>query len=75
MDDAKRESLLAGAIENLEETAGVPGGDSRCAGGFDVAEFACEEVASHFGLDQIVNAGATAAPGALGKFDQFEIGN
>ena len=33
-----------------------------------------EKVARHFRLDQVIDACAAAAPGALGKFDEFEMG-
>ena len=66
---------MARTIQNLEEAARIARGDDRRIGGFDVAEFALQEIAGHFGLDQIINPRAAATPGALGEFDEFEVGN
>ena len=75
MYDAERKILLARPVKDLQKAAGIAGGDDRSAGGFDVAELAIEEIARHFRLDQIVDAGATAAPCAFRQFDKFEIGD
>lgn len=71
MDDAQGKAALARAVLNLQQAAGVAGGDGVRAGDGDVIEFALEKFGRHFGLNYIVDAGAPAAPGAFGEFDQF----
>src|SRR5262245_42055525 len=75
MDDAKVPSLLFGAGDKLEETAGVSGGDSARVCGFDVPQFSFEQLSSHFGLGDIVDSSAAAAPVGLRQFDQLQTRN
>jgi len=60
MDHAEVQSALFGAVDELEEAAGVGGGDDGCAGGLDVVEFALEELVGHFRLDEVVDAGGAS---------------
>ena len=65
--------FLPGAIDELQKTTGVARGYDFRPGGPDMFEFATEELIGHLRLHNIVNAGAAAAPRALGQFDQFQI--
>lgn len=71
MNDADGERGVAEAVLDLEEATWIAGGDDIGAGGFDVGHLAMEEVIGHFGLNEVVNAGAAAAPGAFRKFHEF----
>ena len=63
------------AVLDLEEAAGVAGGDDGRSGGGDVVELALEEFVGHFGLDEVVDAGAAAAPHGFGEGLEVEAGN
>ena len=75
MDDAQVESLLFGGVDELEQAAGVGRGHDGGAGGPDVLEFALQELIGHCGLQEVIDAGAAATPGAFGQLDQPQIGN
>ena len=75
MDDAELHPSLFGAVFDLQKASRISSGHDGCARGFDVAQLALEEVVGHFGLDEIVDACAAAAPGAFGQFDQVQSGN
>ena len=63
------------AVLDLKETTGIAGGDNGRARGSDVVEFALEKFIRHFGLDQVVDARAAAAPHRLGQRHDVEAGN
>ena len=63
------------AIDQLQKAAGIAGRDDRGAGALDVLELALQELVGHPRLDEIVDAGAAAAPVALGQFDEPEAGD
>ena len=63
------------AVLDLEEAAGVAGGDDGGAGGGNVVELALLEFPGHFGLDEVVDAGAAAAPHRLGQRHEVEAGD
>ena len=75
MDDAQGEAAFAGAVLDLEEAAGIAGGDGVGAGDCDVIEFTIEKLGGHFRLNDVIDAGAAAAPFAFSEFDEFEFGN
>jgi len=59
------EDLLAGAVNpdsgaELQEAAGVGGGDDRGAGGLGVAHFIGEQLQGRFGLRHVVDSGGAA---------------
>ena len=75
MNDAQLHPSLFRAIDELQETTGISGGNNFRAGGLDVGEFALQQVIGHFRLNEVVNAGAAAAPVRLGRLDEFQIQN
>src|SRR5688572_27866477 len=75
MRNAHGQLLLAEAIHDLEEAAGIAGRDDLGTRGLDMLNYAFEKVARHFGLDQVIDARAAAAPRAFGEFNEFEIRN
>ena len=75
MDNAQGHVALLGAIDNLEEAAWIARGDYVGAGRLDVLELPIEQFVGHLWLNDVVDAGAPAAPRAFGQFDQAEIGN
>ena len=75
MDDSEVHLLGASAIDELQQAAWVTGSDDRRARGFNVAQLAVEKLVGHLGLDEIVNAGAAAAPGAFREINQFKVWN
>ena len=52
---------------------GVAVGHDGGAGGLDVLELAVQELVGHLRLDDVVDAGAAAAPGALRQLDQLQV--
>ena len=58
-----------GAGAELEEAAGVGGGDDGCVGGFRVVHFFGEQLEGCFGLGDVVDSGGTAANLRAGQFD------
>lgn len=48
---SQRQVLRLGAIDDLEQTTGITGGDHGSARCFDVVEFPFEKFASHFRLN------------------------
>ena len=75
MDDFEVEAVLSSAVLDLEEAAGVGGGDGGDASGLDFGDFAIQKLAGHFGLNEVVDASAAAAPGTFGKFHEIEAGD
>ena len=75
MRDAEVDAVFASAVDDLKEATGISSGDGVHAGGFDSLNFAIEQVVGHFRLNDVVDAGAAAAPGAFGKFDEFQAGD
>src|ERR1700733_14554006 len=69
------EAALAEAVLDLEEAAGVAGGDDRGAGGGDVVDFALKELVGHLGLDEVVDAGAATTPHGFGERLEVEAGD
>jgi hypothetical protein len=69
MHDAHRQLPVAEAIHDLEEAAGIAGRDHVSTRGLDMLNLAFEKVARHFGLDQVIDARAAAAPRTLRKFN------
>lgn len=63
-----------GGLE-LEEAAGVAGGDDIGVERGDELGFAIAEGIGGFGLDQIVDSGGAAADGVFRDFGEFELGN
>jgi hypothetical protein len=72
MEDFNFRAARGEAVANLEEAAGIAGGDDGRAGGGDVVEFSPQKLAGHFGLDEVVNSGAAAAPHRFGKRHDVE---
>ena len=60
------DAFAAKAVGELEVAAGIGGGDAGGVGAFDVGDFAGEELRGLLGLGDVVDAGAAAAPVALG---------
>ena len=75
MDDTEVDAVFAGAVDDLQEATRISGGDGIDASGYNALNFSIEQVIGHFGLDEVVDAGAAAAPGAFRKFDELEAGN
>ena len=75
MNGGDVEAALAETVLDLEEAAGVAGGDDRGAGGGDVVDFALEKLVGHLGLDEVVDAGAAAAPHRFGEGLYLQAGN
>ena len=59
------------AVGDLEEAARIPSSKDGRASFRDVIQLSLEELVGHFGLDEVVDAGAAAAPGAFGQFDEL----
>ena len=55
------------AVANLHEAPRIAGGDDGRAGGGDVVEFPLQKFIGHFGLDEVVDARAAAAPHRFGQ--------
>ena len=70
-----RDGGMGEAEGELEEAAGIAGGDDGGAGCGDVGELALEEFVGHFGLGDVVDAGAAAAPHGFGESAHFEAGD
>jgi hypothetical protein len=62
------------AVDDLEVAAGVGRGDDWGLGGEEMADLALLEAAGGFGLGDVVDAGAAAAPLCLGAFAQLDAG-
>src|SRR4051812_11633606 len=75
MDDAHWQVRFLRAIEDLEQAAGVGGGDDICTGTPNVLQLALQKVIRHLRLDEIVDPGASAAPGALRQLHQLQPWN
>ena len=75
MNDADIHLKLLGAIDKLEQAAGVAIRDHAGASGLDVPHFPLQKLTRHFRLDNVVNACAAATPVALGQFHQRQIGD
>ena len=65
MHDPQGQVLFSGAVDDLQKAAWISGRDGWRGGRFDMLHFAVEKFVRHFRLDQIVNPGAAAAPGAF----------
>ena len=75
MHDAEVDAVLARAVDNLEEAAGISRRDGVDTCGFDALNFPVEQIIRHFRLNNVVNAGTAAAPSALGEFDEVQAGD
>ena len=74
------EDLLAGAVDThscaeLQQAAGVGGGDDGGAGGLGVAHFVGEQFEGRFDLGDVVNSGGAAADFRVRQFHEIESGN
>ena len=65
----------AEAVFELEVAAGIGGRDDARAGGEDVADLPLLEPAGGFGLGDVVDARAAAAPLGLGTLTEFDAGD
>src|SRR6185503_11717514 len=65
----------SGAIDYLEQAAGIAGRDHFAARGTDVLHLSVQELAGHLGLRQVVNPGAAATPVGFRQLDEFQPGN
>jgi hypothetical protein len=74
MHHAEGQSFFCRAIDELQQTTGIRRCHRGRAGGLDVRDFAGEKLSRHFGLGEIVNARAAAAPGASGSSTSFKPG-
>ena len=75
MDDAEIQPFLFRAVDQLEQAAGIRGGDDIRAGGFDVPQLAGEQGVGGVRVRQVINTRAAAAPGGFGEFNEFQTGN
>ena len=74
------EDLLTGAVDadasaELQQAAGIGGGDDGSAGGLGVVHFFGEELQGSFGLGDVVDSGGAATDFRAGQFHEIEIGN
>lgn len=65
-------ALAAEAGHKLEEAAGVGGDDGRGVGVEEVGGLAIAEFVGRFGMEEVVDAGGTAAHGRLGDLGDLE---
>ena len=75
MRSAEVQAFRLRAVDDLEQAAGVAGGDDFRLGRADVLHLAFEELVGHLGLREVVNARAAAAPVALGQFHELHTGD
>ena len=75
MHDLELDAARGEAVADLEQAAGIARGDDGCAGVGDMVEFALEKFVGHFGLDEVVDAGAAAAPHRFGQRLEVEAGD
>ena len=71
MHDTQVHAFLLSPVDDLEETAGIAGSNDVSASGFDVLDFSLEQLVRHFGLNDVVDARAAAAPRRFGELDEF----
>ena len=74
------EDLLIGAVERgsgsqLQEAAGIGGGDNRGARGLGVLHFFRQQFERRFGLSDVVDSGGAAADFRAGQFHKLESGD
>jgi len=75
MRSAEVQAFRLRAVDDLEQAAGVAGGDDFRPGRADVLHLAFEELVGHLGLREVVDARAAAAPVALGQFHELHTGD
>ena len=68
MHDAHGQLPVAEAVHDLRRQPGLPVATTLGTRGLNMLNLALKKVARHFRLDQVIDACAAAAPGALGKF-------
>src|ERR1039457_5033073 len=73
VDNTQVQALVFGAVDKLEQAAGVAVGHDAGAGRFDVLELAVQKLVGHLRLHNVVNAGAAAAPQAFRQLDQLQV--
>jgi hypothetical protein len=75
MDNFQRATGSARGIDELEMAPGICRGNDLNSRGEDVFKFPVLEIRSHFGLRNVVNPRAAAAPGRLGQLDKLQSWN
>ena len=75
MDDFDFDAARGEAVADLEEATRIAGGDDGGAGGRDMVEFTLQKFVGHFGLDEVVDARAAAAPHRFGQRHHLQAGN
>jgi hypothetical protein len=62
VNNSQIKSFLPCTINQLEQTPWIARGDNGGTSGFDMPEFAVQQIVGHFGLDEIIDSRAAAAP-------------
>ena len=75
MNHSQRQILFSRAVRHVSEATGISRRNDIHFCRFDVLQLSVEKFVRHFRLNQIVDSGAAATPGAFGKFRQLQIGN
>ena len=75
MHNTEIKSLPPRAANELQQATGIRRRNDLRSGLLDMLQLSYEELIGHFRLDQVIDAGAAAAPRAFLQLDQFEIGN